>query len=115
MNLAPVYIIRRFFYCAFSFFHHWYFHGSKNLAHYFLSIFENIDKTFAVKITLRYFFQPLYKDYSVVGRILGVFFRSARILIGLGVYIFLGAVFLAIYLVWILFLPALIAYTFSKI
>ncbi|MEK7137868.1 MAG: hypothetical protein AAB787_00005 [Patescibacteria group bacterium] len=115
MNLAPIYIVRRFFYYVLNFFHHWYFHGSRNLAHYFLSVFESADKTFAVKITLKYFFQPLYKDYSVVGRILGVIFRTVRILMGLTVYLFLGAVFLAVYLAWVLFLPGLIVYIIFNI
>jgi len=115
MNLAPVYLVRRFFYYVFNFFHHWYFHGSRNLARYFLSVFEGADKTFAVKITLKYFFQPLYKDYSAVGRILGVFFRSMRILMGLGVYAFLAAIFLGVYLVWILIPLVLIANIFLNI
>lgn len=82
---------------------------------YFLSVFESADRTLALKITFRYFFQPLYKDYSVVGRILGVIFRTIRIVIGLVIYVFLAILFLAVYLVWIFFPPALVANIFFKI
>ncbi len=101
MNVALVYLVERFFWRIGDFFHHWYVHGSRKFAHYFVSFLERVDRTLAFKITLRYFFQPLYKDYSVVGRILGIFFRSGRLLIGLFVYVVLGLLFLAIYIVWV--------------
>ena len=49
------------------------------------------DQSFAVAITLRHFFEPLYKDYSIVGRVLGIVFRSARVVIGGVCYLFLAA------------------------
>ncbi len=101
MNVALVYLVGRFFWRIGDFFHHWYVHGSRGIAHYFISLLESVDRTMAFKITLRYFFQPLYKDYSVVGRVLGIFFRSGRILIGLIIYLALGFLFLAFYLLWI--------------
>ena len=115
MNLAPIYIIRRFFYYVLNFFHHWYFHASKVVGHYFLTALERADKVFAIKITLRYLFQPLYKDYSFVGRILGFFFRSCRILIGLIAYVLMGSIFLILYLAWLVLPLALIFNVISKI
>ena len=103
MGFAPVYLLARFFYRIFDFFHHWYWHGSRVLAHWFLSFFERLDRTFALRMTLRYFFEPLYKDYTFVGRILGVIFRSGRIAIGTIVYACVGVLFLFFYLAWIAF------------
>lgn len=111
MNFALVYIVSRFFYRLFDFFHHWYGHGSKRLAHFFISFLERLDRTLAIRITLKYFFEPLYKDYTVIGRIMGAIFRSLRIIIGALVYSFFGIIFLALYLGWIVFLPALIFMT----
>ena len=100
-NFFLGYLIHRFFYRFFDFFHHWYVDGSRVIAHRFVSTLEDIDQTLAVKVTLRYFFQPLYKDYSVIGRILGLIFRTGRILIGGAIYLVLALMFLAFYLLWV--------------
>jgi hypothetical protein len=101
MDFAPAYLVQRFFYRFVDFFHHWYVDGSRYLGHRFLSILRNADRTIALQITLRHFFEPLYRDYSVIGRILGVIFRTGRIVIGVIVYFFLTLAFLALYLLWL--------------
>jgi hypothetical protein len=106
-DIALGYLIHRFFYRFFNFFHHWYVDGSRGIARRFVSTLEQLDRSFAVAITFRYFFQPLYKDYTVIGRILGVIFRTVRIIIGVLIYFVIGLFFLAFYLAWIL-LPALL-------
>ncbi len=108
MNFALVYLINRAIYRILDFFHHWYVDGSRLLAHKFVSILEEVDKSLAIRLTIKYFFQPLYKDYTIVGRVLGVIFRLGRILIGGVLYLFLGLVFLVIYLVWVLIPPVII-------
>ena len=116
MNFALVYIASRLFYRLFDFFHHWYVPGSKRLAHFFISFLERLDRTLAIKITLKHFFDPLYKDYTVIGRIMGIIFRSLRVFAGAIVYSVFGVIFLALYLGWTVILPALIfmtAYAFS--
>lgn len=107
-EFALGYLIHRFFYRIFDFFHHWYVDGSRTIAHRFVSTLEEIDKSFAIVITLRFLFQPLYKDYTVIGRILGVIFRTGRIVIGACVYLFVIALFLAFYIAWVLIPAALI-------
>jgi len=107
MNFAAVYLVRRFFYRLLDFFHHWYIDGSRNFGHWFISSLESLDRTFAIRITLRYLFHPLYKDYTIIGRILGFIFRSARIFLGLAVYSLLTILFLVIYVGWLL-VPLLI-------
>src|SRR3989338_325613 len=97
MNFSLIYLVNRFFYRLFDFFHHWYADGSRVFFHHFISFLERLDKKFAVKITLRYFFRPLCGDYTIVGRILGVIFRSGRILIGAALYLFFSAIFLVVY------------------
>ena len=103
-----VYVIHRAVYRILDFFHHWYVDGSRVLAHKFMSVLEEMDKSFAIKLTIKYFFQPLYKDYTVVGRILGVIFRSGRILIGGIFYLVMVLIFLVVYLVWIFIPPAIL-------
>jgi hypothetical protein len=67
-----------------------------------------------VKITLQHFFEPLYKDYSVVGRVLGVIFRFGRVVIGAGLYAAVTLCFIAIYLVWIAVPPTLLFFSVWK-
>lgn len=110
MSFSLIYLLNRFFYRLFDFFHHWYADGSKVFFNYFFSFLERLDQRFAVKITLRYFFHPLYGDYTIIGRILGVFFRSARIIIGTAVYLFFAVIFLIIYLLWLLVPVIIILY-----
>lgn len=101
MDFAFIYIIQRFFYRFINFFHHWYIDGTRFIAHTFISTLAGMDKSFAVGITLKHFFEPLYKDYSIVGRVLGIVFRSIRVLIGAVVYGVLAIIFLCLYLIWI--------------
>jgi len=109
VNFALVYLVQRFFYRLFDFFHHWYVDGSRSSFHYFLSVLEVVDRTLAVRITLRHFFEPLYRDYTIIGRILGVIFRSGRLLVGGVIYGLLTIIFLAIYLAWLL-IPLFVIY-----
>lgn len=111
MNFALIFIVRRVFYRIGDFFHHWYVDGSRRLFHNYINALENVDKAFAVHITFRYLFQPLYKDYSPVGRILGPIFRSGRVLIGSAFIAGWTVIFFIMYVVWILFPPALVFYS----
>lgn len=101
MSFAPLYLLNRLFFRLSDFFHHWHGDGSRAILQAFLRHFENLDRTFAFKITLRHFWQPLYGDYSIVGRILGFFFRTFRLLLGGIVYLFFAAVMLPIYVAWL--------------
>ncbi len=113
MDFAVLYLARRVLFRIWSFFDHWYVHGSLSIGHYFLNILEKIDQSLAIRVTFRHFFEPLYKDYSVIGRILGVIFRSGRILIGLVVYGVLIILGILVYLVW-MSLPLLLIYQTIK-
>ncbi len=113
MDFAPVYLIQRFFYRIFDFFHHWYIDGSRAIARRFMGAIAAADHSLALGVTIRHFFEPLYKHYTAIGRILGVVFRTGRIVIGLVVYLFLAALFILIYLVWVV-IPFFILYYAAK-
>ena len=107
MDFSVIYLARRFCYRFLDFFHHWYADGSRAFGRRFMMTLTAADQRFAVAITLRHFFEPLYKDYSIIGRILGVVFRSVRVLIGGVCYLVLALAFVVAYLVW-LAIPAII-------
>lgn len=110
MNFALTYLLGRLFYRTSEFFRHWYADGSRWFAHALLGALERLDQTFAVRITLRHFFKPLYQDYTLVGRILGPLFRVGRICSGLAIYAALTAFFLTLYGAWLLALPLIVFY-----
>ncbi len=110
MNFSLTYLVGRFFYRIYDFFHHWYADASRVFFHKLVSFLESLDYAFALKITLRYFFQPLFKDYTVIGRIIGVVFRTCRILGSLAVYFLILVVFSIVYIFWLALPVVLILY-----
>ena len=110
MDFSIVYLASRAFYRIGDFFHHWYIDGSRRFIHSYISKLEDLDKGFAFRVTIKHFFEPLYKDYSIVGRILGIIFRIGRIAIGGCTYFFFSIIFVAAYLTWLLIPAALIVY-----
>jgi len=114
-DFALGYLFHRLFYRIFDFFRHWYVGGSRMIAHVFISTLEHMDRSFAVKITIAHFFEPLYKDYSVVGRVLGIIFRVFRIAIGAAIYVVIAVFFLIGYLAWIAVPPTLFFFAFWKV
>lgn len=112
MGFAPIYLANRLVFRLSDFFRHWYVNGTRVIAHHLVMMLENMDRTLALRVTLHFFFAPLYGDYSVIGRILGVIFRTIRILIAVLLYALAAAAFLAFYIVWLLlpFLPLYMAY-----
>jgi hypothetical protein len=113
MDFSIVYLARRFLYRLLDFFHHWYVDGSHVIGRHFMATLTAADRSFAVAITLRHFFEPLYKDYSIVGRIMGIIFRSVRVVIGGALYCLLALIFAIVYLVWIA-IPAVIIFYAAK-
>ena len=110
MNSALGYLLYRFFYRFWDFFHHWYADASRAIFHGYVLFLERLDRRIALRITVRYFFQPLYKDYSIPGRFFGFVFRSVRIAIGVLVYTVCIAIFALSYLVWLLIPIVIILY-----
>lgn len=115
MDFAPIYLAQRFFYRIGEFFHHWYVDGSRAIGRKFMLALSIADQSFAIKVTLHHFFEPLYKDYSAIGRIMGVVFRTGRILLGGIVYVLIAAFFAAVYVVWLAIPIAILWYIVTGI
>lgn len=108
MSLFFSYLLNSFLYRFTEFFRRWYFGSFKICVHFLVSVLEKLDRRFAIKITWRHFFEPLYQDRTVVGYVLGFVFRSGRLIIGAAIYaviILIGAFF---YLLWLLIPPYVI-------
>lgn len=92
-----------------SFFRHWYLDGVRAILSATLRSISELERGVAVRVTLHHFFEPLYQDWSVFGRFLGVVFRSLRILFGVTLYLFLTLLSLLLILVWVI-APPFLAY-----
>ena len=115
MDFSFVYLAHRLLYRFLDFFHHWYVDGSRAIGRRFMETMRSVDQSLAVAITLRHFFEPLYKDYSIVGRIMGIIFRTARVLLGGIFYIFLAILFSIVYIIWLMIPIAILYYAARNI
>lgn len=96
------YLFNRFFYRLGEFLRHWYRGGFFFFFHKLIELLEWLDRYFALKITLRYLFQPLYQNYTFVGYVLGFIFRGTRIAVAGVIYGLIVLMVLVLYLVWAL-------------
>ncbi|MDP3901475.1 MAG: hypothetical protein Q8Q37_00655 [bacterium] len=97
---ALVYLINRFFYRLIGFLRHWYVGGFFVVGHRALVILQFLDKQLALKVTFRHWFKPLYQDYTILGYILGLFFRTSRIIIATGLYLIIIVAAAVVYIIW---------------
>lgn len=96
-----IYLFKRFIFRISEFLRHWYINSFFVWSNFVISVLERLDRFFALKITWRHLFEPLYQDRSFLGYVLGFIFRSGRLIFGILVY--LPLIFLAIvgYLIWL--------------
>lgn len=100
-EISVLYLLRHAAYRIREFFRHWYWNSFFIAGNWLVKLLQRLDRFFALRITVKYLFQPLYQDYSLIGYAWGFVFRSLRILAGSLVYAGLFAVFSALYLVWL--------------
>jgi len=101
MSFSLIYLVNQLLYRIFIFFRHWYISSFYIFWNFIISFLSKLDRIFAVKISLRYLFHPLYQDYSVIGYILGFIFRLIRIFIGSIIYFLILIIAGAGYLIWL--------------
>ncbi len=79
---------------------HWYVHSYFIFGGRALKTLERLDQVFALKVTWRYFGQPLFKDFTYIGYFLGLIFRASRILVGVVIYSLVACIFTAGFIIW---------------
>ena len=96
-----VYLFRQAAYGFVSFFEHWYARGFRTWWNFVAHSVSQFDHSFGWRVTGAHLFEPLYKDFSAVGYIIGIPFRIARFFIGLLFYALFLFVSAAIFLIWL--------------
>lgn len=109
MDFSVGYIFSRLSFRILEFFRNWYWGGLIRFSEVFYALLRKLDREFAVAITAKNWFKPLYGDFTVLGYALGFIFRTLRVLFGSIFYIFIAIIFLTLFLAWAI-LPILVIY-----
>ncbi len=109
MLQALTYLPTRFLAVIRDFLYHWYVGSFRNVSHFMLNIYESLDKTFALRINLKSLFKPMYQDRSIIGYVIGFFFRGFKILAASVIYLLLFFASVFLYFLWVI-APAVIIY-----
>lgn len=88
-----------------GFFYFWCVQSSKDFWNKEISFLKQIERDLGMMINLKLIFQPIFGDYSYMGRVIGPILRLGRVLIGF--IIMLASIFIVvlIYLIWIILPP----------
>jgi len=70
-----------------------------------VAFLKQIEKDLGVIINLKLIFQPIFGDYTYMGRVIGPIFRLGRVLIGLIIMAASMFAVVVIYLIWIILPP----------
>ena len=114
-SISVVYLLAHLGRRILDFFRHWYFYGFLKAINWSYNVLERLDRNFALRVTAKNLFQPLYQDYSAIGYLWGFIFRTARIFTGLviyGIFIILSS---AIFILWALLPPYVIYQIFTNL
>lgn len=106
--MAFIYLGERFLYRIVEFLRHWYVKSGKIYSNFVLNKLTQIDEVLALRITWNHLLEPLFKDYSIIGRILGFIFRTIRLIVAGIIYIFIFAIAIFAYFLWLLIPPAVV-------
>ncbi len=101
-SLSLVYILTNLGRRVLDFFWHWYVDGFLRASDWSLQALERLDKIFALRITFKNLFQPLYQDYTLIGYMWGFIFRSLRLFIGSVLYLSFFILSVVLFLIWAL-------------
>ena len=113
MISSLIYLANRFVYGIIDFLNHWYIGSFLVVSDFMLNLFEQLDYVFALRVTLKNFFKPLYQDKTIIGYILGFFLRTGRVLVALVVYISVFILSIVIYVFWLSIIPYIVYKIFS--
>lgn len=104
-----VYLFKNLFLYIVFFFKHWYYDGLVFIYGKALGAIRNLEKGLAIRLNIRFIFQPLYQERNIYGYVLGFLFRSFRIVVGTLLYLLIFIVAAAAYAIWAL-VPAYAVY-----
>ncbi len=108
MLALPIYLLWQIYSGITNFLEDWYTDGFRWWLEHLLGFLEELDKVFALKVTLRHFTEPLYGDRTIMGFFLGLIWRTLRIIAASVIYFLVILVAVTLYLFWAILPPFLL-------
>ncbi|MFA6897189.1 MAG: hypothetical protein WCQ96_02810 [Patescibacteria group bacterium] len=99
--LSPFQILKGI--AGFLFF--WYVQGSKDFWRREINMVKGVERDIGILINLKLILQPIYGDYSLIGKLIGPIFRLGRVLLGCLFVILLSGLIVVCYALWLLLPP----------
>lgn len=106
---TAVYLLKTLVFRAWMFFRRWYVHGFFALYGIWLWLVRASERRLAIRVNIRFLFQPLYQEKNIAGYALGFFYRFFKILLGGVWYTSTACVMILLYIVWAAF-PLMLIY-----
>jgi len=83
----------------------WYVQGSKDFWRREIKMVKGVERDIGILINLKLIFQPIYSDYSLIGKLIGPIFRLGRVFLGCLFVVFLSGLIIVCYALWLLLPP----------
>jgi len=103
-----VYILKTIGLKIVLFLKHWYIDGFWFAYKNYMFVMRMLDREWALFVTVKHLFKPLYQDYSFAGYFIGIGFRIVRSIMAFFIYLVITVIFIFLYLVWCGILPVLV-------
>lgn len=88
-----------------NFLYVWYVKSSRDFWRKEIDFIKGVENDIGVFINLKLLFQPIFGDYSYMGRVIGPIFRLGRVFFGFLIMLISLVTVIAIYLIWIILPP----------
>jgi hypothetical protein len=95
----------RFFKGIYDFLYFWYVKSSKDFWHRELVFIKDVERDIGLLINLKLLTQPIFGDYSYMGRIIGPIFRLGRVIFGFFLVLISLFAIIVSYVIWLLLPP----------
>ena len=96
--LLPYHLLKSIY----DFLYFWYIRGTKNFLRGEISVIEGVERDIGILINLKLVFQPIYGDYSILGKVIGPILRLGRVFFGFVLVVFLSIIIVVLYVLWLL-------------
>ena len=98
----PVSLPQRIAKGIFDFFYFWYVTSSGDFWRREIVFIRQVERDIGIMINLKLITQPIFGDYTAMGKVIGPVFRLGRVLFGCAVVAFSALTIVALYIFWLL-------------
>ena len=109
ISQVAIYLAKTFAFRIGLFFQRWYVGGFFTLYGLWLRLVRACERRLAIRINVRFLFQPLYQERNIVGYVLGFLYRFVKICVGGTLYFGTFALVIVAYVIWAAF-PLVLIY-----